>query len=80
VLFALEINNAKELFVPPANAARGDAAVKIASARLLANLDQAPLRPVFGDLSERRDGDVARRRSQRSKRFYWHKQKAKAAR
>src|SRR5438552_1721755 len=72
MLVPFEIDEANLLLVPAANSAAGDSAIAIASAGLLANLNEVLLRLGLRDLIERRDRDVSCRRSERSVDFYWH--------
>src|SRR5438045_3343200 len=60
------------LLMPAGDAAAGDAAIAVAPAGFLANLNQVLLRLCLGNLVKRRDGDVARRWRERSEAFYWH--------
>src|SRR5438477_5052356 len=76
VLVTLEIDRADFLFVSATDAPRGDPAIAIASAGLLARHQQGFLRLFPGDIAVIRDRDVARGRRQRSESFDWHKTKS----
>src|ERR1017187_9747315 len=69
----LEIHDADFLLVPAADAAGRGAAIMVAPAGFLADLDQAFLRPGLRNLAEVRIRYVTRGRRQRSKCLHWHK-------
>jgi hypothetical protein len=75
VLVALEIHDTDFLLVTATDATRGDTAVMIAPAGLLANLDQRFLRLRLSNVAKVRDRNVSRGRRQRSKCSNWHNKK-----
>src|SRR6185312_4542104 len=73
VLLPFEIDDTQLLLVTAADTASGGAAIMIAPAGLLANLDQALLRLGLRNVAVIRERYIARRRRQRSKCLNWHK-------
>src|SRR5439155_8141004 len=72
VLVAFEIDQPNFLLVSTSDSAACDAAIAVAPAGFLANLDQVLFRFTLGNLVKRRNRDIARRWRKGSKAFYWH--------